>query len=153
MKLIYLLLLSLGVSFQAHSQELSASDIRSLKNEISYENLQSAYEEEDPSVKRLDRVLNIYAEVVKKTIDALRYKKEREQPYSQAEKQFLIYLVEQTQIFSEKYDGGNIHHYIFSKLYEVDPQQMSLAIERSKLTASEKAALRSSVRANLQTAG
>lgn len=153
MKFIYLQILFLGVSFLAHAQELSDFEINSLKNEISYENLKKVYEDDDLSVKRLDRVLNIYVNVVKKIMETLEAKNDRGKSYSQAEKEFLVYLVEQTQVFTEKFNGGNIHHYIFSKLYAADPQQMSVAIARSNLTASEKTALRSSIRANLETEG
>lgn len=140
----------LFLSSQGYSKETTSFDIQSLKDKITYENLNKAYELDDAKVKKLDRVLNIYVEVVNETIEFLKKKKENNESLSEKESDFLIYIVEQTEMFSEKFDGGNLHHYIFSKLYEVNPQQMSLAIERSNLTASEKEVLKESIKANLR---
>lgn len=69
---------------------------------------------------------------------------------SKKDKKDLVRLVLAAEEITDKYDKSNLHYYGFSKLYKSIPLDLSLAIERSGLTAQEKQDMRTTLKNNLK---
>ena len=55
-------------------------------------------------------------------------------------------MVEVTRRYSQKFDPGNGHYRVFSQLYRLASKDMSLAIEKSNLSAYDKKIVRANIR-------
>lgn len=65
-----------------------------------------------------------------------------------SDRDFLIFIVERTQDFSSRIDGGLIHFGSFEKLYKAIPTDTEWAIGRSRLTTNEKETMLETLKIN-----
>jgi hypothetical protein len=123
--------------------------IKTWRIELSDENLTKAFNDESLSQFPLDRIQPIYESNVLNVESVIKSAPKNKNGYrlnSQKDKEFLIFLVETTRRYSQNFDPGNGHYRIFSKLYKAAPKDMSLAIERSSLSAYDKKIVKANIR-------
>jgi hypothetical protein len=138
---MFLMTITFGITV-VHAEKVKAnplftsSEISQMKSEISKENLLSVYKKKD-----IDGANDVYYKVVTKFASKakkLKAGKNGDKLTSNDDKDFLIYIVNITQFFTDKIDGGLIHFYGYGKLYQVLPVDLEWAIERSNLSKSDR---------------
>lgn len=144
--------MSLASAQKAKAQALySEKQVQVIKNKISKQNLKSIFDK-----KGLDAANEVFFDVVvdfAKRAKALAKKSKTQRTdilQADSDKELLIYIVNRAQDFTDDIDGGLIHFYGLSKLYEVVQKDFDWAIDRSGLTANDRAHMRDALKAQLE---
>ena len=125
------------------------AQITQWRTKLSNENLTQAFNNEELSTFSLDRVQPIYEQVIfeiKSRLSSAQFNENGFKLNAQKDKELLIFVVEVTRRYSQKFDPGNGHYRVFSQLYRLVSKDMSLAIERSNLSAYDKKIVRANIR-------
>ncbi len=126
--------------------------VQSYAGGVSLENLSSSQLESTYQSGGLDAVVRDFYKVsvfLASQFSKLEKNSKGLRVVSNLHKDQLDRMVAIAQEITDRYDRSNMHYYGFSKLYKVVPLDLSLAIERSNLSAEQKVHMRQTLKNNL----